>query len=71
MQIERRVLLIANYVFEVLLHVLYLPRKPNLFVFWLYSYHEQQLLRPSPLEDSKCLMDFLKERFDFKICLLA
>lgn len=70
-QTERRVLLIANYVFEVLLQVLSLSKKPNLFVFWLYSYHAHQLLRPSPLEDSKCLMDFFKERFDFSLRLEA
>lgn len=75
MQTERRVLLIANYVFEVLLQVLSLSKKPNLFVFffffWLYSYHAHQLLHPSPLEDSKCLMDFFKERFDFSLHLEA
>lgn len=71
MQIERRVLLIANYVFEVLLQVLYLSRKPSLFVFLLYGYHAHQLLPPSPLEGSTCLMDFFKERFDFSLHLEA
>lgn len=65
MQIERRVLLIANYIFEVLLQVLYLSRRNNLFLFFLNNYHTLQFFLPSPLQDSKCIMDFFKERFDF------
>lgn len=57
---ERRVLLIANCVFEVILQVLSVSKKkPHLFVFWLYSYHAHQLLRPNPLRRQQMFNGFL------------
>ena len=70
---KRRVLLIANYVFEVLLQVLSLSKKKSpicLFFGFTATMHISSFVL-TPLEDSKCLMDFFKERFDFSLLLEA
>lgn len=69
---ERRVLLIANYVFEVLLQVLSLSRKSPICLFFGFTatMHISSFVL-TPLEDGKCLMDFFKERFDFSLLLEA
>lgn len=61
-QIERRVLLIANCFWHSPPSSLSL-KKAQFVCFFVYNYHVHQFLLPSALEDSKCLINFFKEKF--------